>query len=104
MVIERHLVAFELTVPVHLQWTNPRGTDRVLGRYAPGRTAPEGPLKGRPMRLAAKAHWQGIGEGNRLSSIHDRGQAREKAGAQVVSSLQRLAELDAVLSLEVTAG
>ena len=52
----RNLAAFELAGPVNLQWTNPRGTDRVLGRYTRGRTAPATTGDGRPMGLARLAH------------------------------------------------
>lgn len=45
------LAAFQLSTPVHLQWTTPTGIDRVVARIARGRTAPATPQQGRAISL-----------------------------------------------------
>ena len=52
----RNLAAYQNRGPITLDWTNPAGTDRVLGRFARGRTAPASTGQGHPLDLARLAH------------------------------------------------
>ncbi len=49
------LTPYELSGPVHLQWTTPKGIDRVVGRITRGGTAPSTPDQGRKIDLARTA-------------------------------------------------